>query len=247
MTAAPTQLAQLAIDWTGKPPGSGWIMQEKVDGFRAIYKRCPFTGEPGLFTRNGIPIEGTGHILYWLEAIERAAGMPMMIDGEFQVDGTLAATKAWCERGWKAGGEAGRFHAFDCMPLADWRAGGSDMPQLDRLALLERLARAAASDDWTWRPGSRGRDEKQAPIVIEPWKWGFDHYDALAFAREIWLMDGEGIMLKDPSAPYRRNRNGAWQKVKADNGHKWSPLLKAEKERADRLAAKQAARARAKT
>ena len=216
-------LCQLAGDWRGKMPPGGAVIQEKIDGWRAIYIR-DITGTPTLFTRNGIPIEGTGHILHWCEEIERAAGEPLMIDGEFQVGGTLAATKHWCETGWKQGGEAGRFHAFDCMTLAEWRSGGTERGQVDRLTMLEHYARAACADDWTWRPGSRGRDERQAPIVIEPWQWAFDGYDVLAAARQVWLEGREGIMVKQADAPYQRNRNGHWLKVKVENASKWSAL-----------------------
>ncbi|MDS7278876.1 hypothetical protein NXG15_29670, partial [Klebsiella pneumoniae] len=94
------------------------------------------------FTRQGRTIEGAGHILYRLSLMERAAGRPMVFDGEFQVGGSLAATKAWCEGGWRRGREAGTLHLFDCLPMADWRAGGDDTPLYARKARLQDLARA---------------------------------------------------------------------------------------------------------
>lgn len=32
--------------------------------------------------------------------------------------------------------------------------------------------------------------------------------------QRVWAEEGEGLMLRDPEAPYRRNRARAWQKVK---------------------------------
>lgn len=112
----------------------------------------------------------------------------MVFDGEFQVGGTLKATKHWCERGWRLGAEAGTFYAFDCLTLAEWRAGGTDRPLHERKAQLQVLGRAVDQDpaiSWEWRPGSRGRDESGA-VHILPEGWAMvardvvdDHHLAL--------------------------------------------------------------------
>ena len=219
-----TALCQLAGDFRGDLPAGGAMVERKWDGFRALY----FTGRDGtrrLWTRNGHPIEGTGHILYRLRQIERAAGMALMIDGEFVVDdagqGTLHATKAWCESGWKMGGEAGTFHAFDVMPLAEWQAGGCEAPLYRRKAWLAQLV-GATVDEWDWRPGSRGRDEDRPAVVFVEDEWAATSADVLDMARRVWSEGGEGVMVKDPMATYRRNRNAAWLKVKIENQHKWA-------------------------
>jgi len=213
MQPRPTHLCQLAASWLGKLPDGGAMMEEKRDGFRALYLP-DHTGKRRLFTRNGHRIEGAGHILHRLSMMEAAAGVPMMFDGEFQVNGTLAATKLWCERGWKAGGEAGHFHVFDCLTLADWQAGGSAVPLHERKAMLQRLDQDADADDWTWRPGSHGRDDGLAAVTVLPDLWACDVRDVLDQARRVWAADGEGLMLKDAESPYQRNRSDAWQKVK---------------------------------
>lgn len=233
MTSAPpmgslamNSLCQLAVDWPGNIPPGGLTGEQKLDGWRAL---C-FPGIDGvrrIWTRNGIPIEGTAHIMERLAAMERAAGTPMVFDGEFVVpdagQGTLHATKAWCERGWKLGGTAGAFHVFDCLTQAEWRAGGSDVPQYQRKARLAELFAATEEEDdgWTWPEGSRGAVSPTAVYVV-PDIWCCDAADVLDEARRVWAAGGEGIMLKDPMAPYRRNRNGAWAKVKRENAHKWA-------------------------
>lgn len=219
------QLAQLASDWKGTVPADGIMYEVKIDGIRAT--RFPgVDGKVRLWSRNGIPIEGVGHILHRLALMERVAGEPMFFDGEFQVDGTLDATKAWFERGHKFGGEAGTFYAFDCLPLAEWRAGGSDTPLIERKARLVELSRAVDADpslSWDWRPGSRGRDESGPPAVqalADGWAFDADH--VVSEVRRTWAAGLEGLMLKDPMSPYRRSRTDAFQKVKGENMHKWA-------------------------
>jgi ATP-dependent DNA ligase len=220
-------LCQLATDWTGALPRDGAMVERKHDGWRAL--RFPgIDGVTRLWSRNGMPIEGTGHILHRLALMERAAGEAMFFDGEFVVGESLLATKIWCERGWRTGGEAGTFHAFDCLTLAEWRAGGSDTPLIDRKARLVSLARQVEQDpalSWDWRPGSRGRDDAGAVQIVAD-EWAFDASDVIDAARRVWAIDGEGVMVKDASSPYRRNRNGSWAKVKTCNAHRWmrSPI-----------------------
>lgn len=218
-------LCQLAADWRGDLPDGGLSCEIKHDGWRAP---C-FPGIDGvrrIWTRNGMPLDAAAHLLPRLALMEEAAGQPMMFDGEFVVDdagaGTLAATKAWCESGWRKGDPAGTLHLFDAMPLADWRAGGCDMPQYQRKARLAELFAATEEEDdgWTWRAGSRGRDILPAVRVVAD-SWVADAADVLDEARRVWATGGEGLMLKDPMAPYRRDRNGAWLKVKAANAGKW--------------------------
>lgn len=211
-----TGLCQLAKDWQGELPERGAMVEEKRDGWRALYLR-DHTGTPRLFTRNGMLIQGVGHIVWHLAQLEKVAGRPMVFDGEFQVGWTLEATKAWAERGWKAGGEAGTYYAFDCLTLAEWERGGSDRPLIGRKNELSALFAGAEQDGWTWRPGSHGRDELSHPLELAQDSWAFDAGDVLDEARRVWARGGEGVMVKDAEAPYRRNRNGSWQKVKQGN------------------------------
>lgn len=220
-------LCQLAGDWTGTVPETGIMAEVKADGFRAL--RFPgIDGKVRLWTRNGHVIEGTGHILHRLALMERAAGEPMMFDGEFILPdagaGTLHATKEWCERGWKQGGEAGALYLFDAMPLREWRAGGSPVPLARRKARLVALAAAVDADplaSWEWREGSRGRDEGATPVRVAEHRMVHGVRGALELARGVWAAGGEGLMLKDPASPYRRKRSDDWRKVKEANKRHW--------------------------
>jgi len=210
------ELFQLAGRWNGQYLPSGGMMAEvKVDGWRAGYFRGR-AGKPGLWTRNGHAIEGVGHILHELAILEAVAGCSLFLDGEFIVDGTLAATKAWCERGHKTGGEAGTFHLFDCLTDAEWRAGGSDRPLYQRKAWLADLWAAVPEHplSWEYRPGSHGREPDAPPVEILADEWVADRADIEALANRVWISGGEGLVLKDAEAPYRRGRSDAWLKVK---------------------------------
>lgn len=203
-------------------PG-GMMAEEKVDGLRAMWF-AGIDGKKRLWSRNGIPICGTDHIQHYLALMERVAGCPLFIDGEFQVDGTLSASKAWFERGHKFGGEAGVLHIFDVLPFTEWKRGGSDMPLHERKSWLERLHRSVIEDpalSWEWRPGSHGRDEGATPVILLRDEWVFSEADALDMTRRVWAKGGEGCVVKDAESPYHRGRNRHWLKAKAENWHKW--------------------------
>ena len=220
-----TGLVQLLSDWRGAIPDSGAWIEEKKDGWRAFF--IPdWRGTAHLWTRNGHPIEGVGHIMHQLARMEREAGEKMFFDGELVVDGSLAATKHWCETGYKLGGEAGVFHVFDAMPLNQWKAGGGATPLYQRKATLKALVEATTEPEWEWRPGSRGRDD-DAPAAVQlvADDWAFDAREVVEKAREIWAAGGEGLVIKDAEAPYQRKRCNAWQKVKIENFGKWKDRI----------------------
>lgn len=196
-------------------PEAGFMVEEKRDGWRAGYWRGR-DGEAKLWTKNGHEIHGVGHILHKLSIMERIVGEPMFFDGEFMVGDTLAATKAWCESGHKQGGENGTLHLFDCMPESDWRAGGCDMPLIERKARLRTLhdaADATLSGDWAWRAGTKGK-EPDTPTAIIPHDWTMAACGVMMLAEQVWARGGEGLVVKDPASAYRRGRNDGWCKVK---------------------------------
>ena len=220
MIGRPSSLCQLATDFTGTLPSGGAMVERKWDGWRAIYLP-DHTGRKRLFTRNGMAIEGVEHILYQLARMEKAAGVPTVFDGEFVVGDSLAMTKAWCERGWKGGGTAGMLHVFDCLPYAQWERGGSSKPLIERKADLRECAGIAGADSWEWRPRSYGADEGAPAVRVVEDGWAFDAQDVLTEAQRVWSAGGEGVMAKNAEAPYCRNRNGSWLKVKHENAHRW--------------------------
>lgn len=204
-------LCTLLSEWDGTLPPDGAMLEQKIDGWRCLWL-TGIDGKARLFSRNGIPLDGADHIAWRLEQMERAAGEPMLFDGEIQVAGTLDATKRWFESGWRMGGEAGVLHLFDCLTMAEWRAGGSDVPLYQRKARLAALIGAGA-DQWEWRPRSHGRDDP-ACVRLLPDEWVSTPADVLDAAKRVWAADGEGVVVKRWDAPYRRLRSRDAQKVK---------------------------------
>jgi ATP-dependent DNA ligase len=189
----------------------------KIDGWRGLHFRG-IDGQPRLWTRGGHEIPGVGHILHVIAEMERIAGQRLFIDGEFQVDGTLLATKTWCESGYKLGGEAGMFHAFDILPVTDWQAGRCDMPLVDRRAWLKALvdeAMTTLSGGWEWREGSKGKP-LGTPIAAMESIHLATVSDVWDEAERVWAMDGEGLVLKQADSLYFRARSSGWLKVKRE-------------------------------
>ena len=199
----PTHLCHLFTDWAGEMPEGGWLASEKIDGWRAPWYRSDF------HTRNGMTLNGVDHLAPVLRMMEEIAGGPLFFDAEFQVGGTLSATKAYCEGGWKAGPQ-GKLYLFDMLPMDDWRAGGGDLLLTDRLALLATLYEQARVHPLSWELEPRIWDG----VVILP----HEQMDCPAairrLARLVWDNGGEGLVLKSPKSPYVRERTGLWRKVK---------------------------------
>lgn len=191
-TQAPSELCMLASPWDGVVPPGGLIGQEKIDGWRA----CWIDGE--LRTRGGGTIEGIQHIAEELRRFERAFPTRMFFDGEFQVDGTLAATKRYAERGWREGGALGRFYIFDAVPREEWRRDACQVPLTERLAALDA--------------GLGSFDAEH--IKALPWSPYGTAEVVLMAATDVWARGGEGLVVKAAGSLYRRSRSRDWMKVK---------------------------------
>ena len=187
----PSELCMLATKWDCTVPAGGLIVQEKIDGIRALW----FDGQ--LWTREGTPILGVAHVTADLRAIERRAGEPLFLDGELQVDGTLAATTRHFRAAGRYG-DAGLLHLFDALPLADWKADAYDLPLGARLQRLEHAL----------------GDERGASVRLLPSRLCGCAATVLAHAAAVWAHGGEGSVGKVAGSAYRRRRSSAWCKVK---------------------------------
>jgi ATP-dependent DNA ligase len=99
------------------------------------------------------------------------------------------------------------YAVFDILPLADFRMGHCSKSQRDRHAMLEMLQESGL---WT---DTAGRVQVVPEVEVD-----FDTADGQAafaeFNRQA-ISDGyEGVMIKDPEAPYACKRTTAWLKRK---------------------------------
>lgn len=190
----PSELCTLAVKWDGTVPADGLIVQEKVDGIRALW----IDGQ--LVTRGGNAIGGTSHIAAALAQLERSFGRPMFLDGEFQVDDALRPTLRHLANGGRYG-DAGRLFLFDAVPLDDWRADRCPMPLSARLKALDAARDALAGD----------------AVSVLPWRSCVTSGAVRGEAESVWARSGEGLVAKVPASFYRRRRYRAWAKVKRES------------------------------
>lgn len=215
LTRQPAELCQLVGNYRDVLPDGDWFIQAKIDGWRCLH----FTSKDGrkrLWTRNGVPIEGAGHILHKLHLMEQIAGEPMFFDGEVLIGESLAETKHWLETGWKGGGEAGTMYLFDCMTQTEWEQGGTQRPLYERLRMLNDIytQMLALPLSWEWREGTRGREPDEPHVMPLAWEYCASHPDVMDFATRVWSRGGEGGVIKEANSPYVRDRSNNWLKIK---------------------------------
>ena len=187
----PAELCALAVKWDGTVPAGGLIVQEKIDGIRAV------AYEGKVWTRGANSIGGTDHIVAALADLERSFGRRMFFDGEFQVDGALRPTLRHFANGGRYG-DAGRLFLFDAVPLGEWRGDRSQMPLSARLKALDAAGGVLAGDT----------------VNVLPWHHCASSGAVQAEAAAVWARNGEGLVAKMPASSYRRRRDPAWVKIK---------------------------------
>lgn len=194
----PVFSVQLAKEWDGVL-SNHLIVQPKLDGYRCMANTT--TGK--LFSRNGKVIEGYED----LEAQVRLLPDGYNIDGEIMsVDFKGTQTQAFR----KSGGKAGVLNAFD---VISEKGPDDNTDQVSRLRDLYHLT--VVHDDLDNTP----RTETPLIKMVEALEiYSKDTRDVSKDLEDYYrkcLQQGyEGVMLKDPDAPYVQKRSRNWQKLK---------------------------------
>lgn len=185
------ELCQLVTDWKGGLASDGAIVEPKMDGIRA----CWIDGE--LVSREGSPIRGTAHIAEIIRAIEHEAAVPLFLDGEFLVDASFDATLShFASAG--AAGDVGTMWIWEALPMRVW-TGEDPCEALEvRRGKLDRLVKPFECD----------------ALRVMPWAYMTDVAEIEAHAADFIAQGGEGIVVKQGLATYRRARCGTWQRIK---------------------------------
>lgn len=121
----------------------------------------------------------------------------------------------------EAGRHGWRLQRLRLLALCAMGARRLNAPLVERKAKLRECFRLASEDALDWRSRSFGADDGVRAVQIGEDGWAFYAQDVLSEAQRVWSAGGEGSMVKDAQAPYRRNRNAAWLKVKQENAHRW--------------------------
>jgi len=184
------ELGPMPVDGVLDDIDGNWIGQVKVDGVRAFYI------DGRIVTREGVPLDCALHCLPGLVRVEEAFGQAMVIDGEYVEEEGFDATVAAL----KKGEGAGVFWMFDAVPFSEWERDRCTEGTAMRLAKLRRASEAAES-----------------PFVGLLHPFGLNGTSAIrAKVSELWRAKYEGIVLKDPDAPYRRRREPRWIRIKEE-------------------------------
>lgn len=182
----------LAHEYQGLSEGEAKMVSIKYDGLRCV-ALCDLNGDVQLKTRNGLPIERP-------EIVAAIQGWPWakgkMLDGEILIKGEHFQDSSGAIRGKK--GANATYYVFDWVPLEDFLERRSKMTQKDR---YEEMYLAS---DFPQVPELHGVSHTMM----------FDDAQIDQAYRAVRDQDGEGLILKDPDAPYQFGRNKAWQKLK---------------------------------
>ena len=198
------QLAYDGANHEGKIKGKK-IIESKLDGVRVLTLVWP-NGKVQQFSRNGKELFNFEHVKKQFAAGAKYLDQPYVFDGEimsksFQDLMTQVRRKTSVEAGDAV------LYLFDMLPLSAFEKGIYTVSQLERSATLK---------EWY---------EKQVFMqlldnvrVVEQELVNLDSPSGRARFKEInqFAIDAgfEGIMLKDPDAPYELKRSVAWLKQK---------------------------------
>ena len=196
------QLAHDSANHESKVTGDK-LIEVKLDGVRVLAIVYP-SGHVDLFSRNGKELVNFPHIVEQLSQVAAVFNIPMVLDGEVMSSSFQDLMKQVHRKDNVATNDA-VLNLFDILPLEDFEAGISNVPQQLRSETLIG-----------WHTTHAG----QLPnvTVLHHELVDLDDPDGQARFRAInarAIAGGyEGIMIKDPDAVYECKRSVAWLKLK---------------------------------
>lgn len=197
------QLAKSAVDHPKKLKGIKWL-DNKHDGIRLLTV-VEKSGVVTQYTRNGITNTNFGHIAQQLSGLAPHLTESMVLDGEM-ISTNFQALMTQVNRKEHVDTRDSRLMLFDIIPLTHFRAGEYTVSQRDRHASLCELI--PLLNDLT--NGTVQVEPKLEVNLDTP--LGVQHMQEF---NQTALEHGyEGIMIKDPDAPYQTKRSDAWLKSK---------------------------------
>lgn len=189
----PPLLCHPVYDYRGRMPDGQLLVDIKYDGVRALWL------DRELLTQQGFPIGGVEHLAAALRRLDHRYGRPMFYDAEMIIGGSFMASARQCAFRYDAPAAPGAvLHIFDAVPLDDWHSGHPPTPIHERRAqLADKIARL--NDDAIRCAHGVTLD---SPADVEKYAAGV-------------IVDGhEGVVIKPASGLYKRERQGAWLRIK---------------------------------
>jgi len=196
------QLAHDSANHEGKVTGKK-LIEVKLDGVRVITIVHP-DGHVDMFSRNGKELVNFPHIAEQLSKVASGFDEPYVLDGEVMSSSFQDLMRQVHRKSDVNAGDA-ILYLFDIISLHDFKIGFSNVLQTERSASLQ-----------TWFE----IEQEHLPNirVLENEAVDLDAPEGQKRFREInqEAIDGgyEGIMIKDPEAPYECKRTHHWLKLK---------------------------------
>ncbi len=196
------QLSHDSANHEGKVAGKK-LVEVKLDGVRVITVVYP-DGRVSQFSRNGKELLNFDHIRTQFGLVSSQFTHPMVFDGEVMSSSFQDLMKQVHRKENVAAGDA-VLHLFDILTLDEFNAGRCPMSQRDRSATLN-----------IWY--HQNREQLPNVAVVGSQEIDLDSPAGRALFRGINQqaidLGYEGIMIKDPAAPYECKRTASWLKMK---------------------------------
>lgn len=178
------------------------ILQEKLDGTRVLTIVYP-NGVVNQYTRNGKELLNFGHIKDEFANMSSTLKEAMVFDGEI-MSSSFQALMTQLRRKVDVQSKDSILYCFDIIPLSDFLLGKCDIPQIDRINMLNRKG----------SPLNNMKSVKLLDYIMVDLDTDEGHKIYNDFNNRCVNDGKEGIMIKDPSAPYECIRSTAWMKLK---------------------------------
>ena len=198
------QLAHDSANHESKVSGKKYI-EVKLDGVRVI-AIVRTDGRVDMFSRNGKELANFPHIVEQISTVVKAnpPAYDLVLDGEI-MSSSFQDLMTQVHRKSDVKANDAVLNLFDVLPLSDFEAGFWDKRQEDRSAMV-----------YHWH--KQHKDVLPNVAVVGHELVDLDTLEGQQRYKEInvkAIAGGyEGIMLKDPEAPYECKRSVAWLKLK---------------------------------
>jgi DNA ligase 1 len=202
-------LAKSGDDDAGKKKLKGKkLIDIKIDGCRSITYIDPKTKMVESYTRTGHVIDNFPELKATMtKLLDRFPG-GVALDGEFMSPKGFPHLMTLVNRKDPHPDTAIIYYAlFDIVPLDDFRKGFCKTPQRQRRAVLETLQSDGMFADLDHK--LRVVPQIEVDLNTEEGRKKYKEFNIQVLADKY-----EGIMVKDPEAPYEGKRSAAWLKVK---------------------------------
>jgi DNA ligase-1 len=179
------------------------LLEPKLDGVRCITVVDHTSRTVTQYTRNGKVLENFGHITAALARHIDDLGRSYVLDGEI-VSHSFQDLMKQVHRKDNVQADDARLMLFDIVPLVEFKSGVSVMGQRRRTRFLQ---------DFKWIFDATGCVDIIPQIEVDlDTLIGEEEFKD--YNRSMVEQGFEGIMIKEPAAPYECKRSASWLKMK---------------------------------